>query len=1092
MMNDNRFNFYDVVKEAEAYFKTIDVNVKGSGYKPFMRWAAANELKYYPSGDRMASDLESLRNVYVQNAEAKRSYSSKDAKGDSGWRELGPLGVDRITEHYAAGIGRVEDFAVHPKKKQNIYICSRSGGLWRSMNEGASWIASGTDVLPATGVSALAVDPLYFANVFIVLQSAIDNYPIGIYKSKNRGKTFVATRFIPSNLGAIGADSNFKINTIAHHPSIPKMLFVGTSNGLFKTTDNFKTWEHVIGSGNIVQVEFHPLKANVVYSYNSYNANAVYRSSNTGSKFNTTVVRVNKNAQAKLSVTADAPDDVYLVSSTGLFKSNDSGKSFLFVADSFTNIADVGVDAFAVNSKNSKNMIIGGVDAANSTNGGVSFTKRTDWFLGDPIHGSGTLEQNYFKSKYYVHADLRVAKSINGTFYMGSDGTLVKSEDGGVTWENLMLRKAPGIRENYKLGVSQSNNKVVICGSQDNGVSVKNASGWIESFGADGMEGVILPLNPNLMVASIQFGDRYRSTDGGISYNKKSSTTVNGWWEAPLAVDVNNQFKLYDFKNGVHVSNDFGLTYNYVGSPNFLKASPNDYWSQIRNAEIAQNNSQIMVVSGTSEIEKSINGGVSFTNIRSNLPNHGIEDIAINPKNDNDIIVVNASRQGKNQRVYRTTNGGASWDNITFNIGDVPVHTVVIGNTNKSYIYIGTELGVYYKPLKGKVWKQYNKNMPNVAIQELEINYGANTLKAATWGRGLWEYDLIGRKDYPSIENTVITDLPTLNFPKQGSKQFVTSTINYKGTLKVVEVKYSVNNQLFNKTIKMRNIGGNKWKSVKALPSTLQVNDKVFFKVRAVGSKKDRSNTFKFMYQVRKSAHCNASALDGTGGDYISQVRLGDFVNYSGQSNYTLNDNIKPIKLDEGVRYNVEVSLNTTFAGDKAGVWIDFNKNSVFDKSESISMSAYNNNKATGNFVVPSNAVKGEPLRMRVRNSYDKAIEPCGSAYGEVEDYVVVVRMNSKSKDSPTLQLGTELDGSKTGLKIYPNPAGSKFFISGLPETEVFIQVVDMLGRTVLNTNMMGGNNKSIDISNLDVASYMILIQYDGVKTSRLLIKSKN
>ena len=39
MMNDNSFNFYDVVKEAESYFKTIDVTKKGSGYKQFMRWA---------------------------------------------------------------------------------------------------------------------------------------------------------------------------------------------------------------------------------------------------------------------------------------------------------------------------------------------------------------------------------------------------------------------------------------------------------------------------------------------------------------------------------------------------------------------------------------------------------------------------------------------------------------------------------------------------------------------------------------------------------------------------------------------------------------------------------------------------------------------------------------------------------------------------------------------------------------------------------------------------------------------------------------------------------------------------------------------
>ena len=37
LMEDTSVNFYDVVKEAEAYFKTIDTKKKGTGYKPFLR-----------------------------------------------------------------------------------------------------------------------------------------------------------------------------------------------------------------------------------------------------------------------------------------------------------------------------------------------------------------------------------------------------------------------------------------------------------------------------------------------------------------------------------------------------------------------------------------------------------------------------------------------------------------------------------------------------------------------------------------------------------------------------------------------------------------------------------------------------------------------------------------------------------------------------------------------------------------------------------------------------------------------------------------------------------------------------------------------
>ena len=67
MINDNSINFYDVIKEAESYFKTIDVTKKGTGYKQFMRWAVANEHKYYPSGDRLSVDPEFAIKAYKKN-----------------------------------------------------------------------------------------------------------------------------------------------------------------------------------------------------------------------------------------------------------------------------------------------------------------------------------------------------------------------------------------------------------------------------------------------------------------------------------------------------------------------------------------------------------------------------------------------------------------------------------------------------------------------------------------------------------------------------------------------------------------------------------------------------------------------------------------------------------------------------------------------------------------------------------------------------------------------------------------------------------------------------------------------------------------
>ena len=50
-------------------------------------------------------------------------------------------------------------------------------------------------------------------------------------------------------------------------------------------------------------------------------------------------------------------------------------------------------------------------------------------------------------------------------------GLLAKSVDNGITWE---IFEGQSIRENYCLGVSQSNHFRSITGSQDNGTSIKN------------------------------------------------------------------------------------------------------------------------------------------------------------------------------------------------------------------------------------------------------------------------------------------------------------------------------------------------------------------------------------------------------------------------------------------------------------------------------------------------------------------------------------------------------------------------------------------------------------------------------------------
>ena len=68
MANDLNVNLYDVVEEAEEYFKNIDKTKKGSGWKAYQRWLYENEPKYYPSGNRILLSqtlfLKNLKNLF--------------------------------------------------------------------------------------------------------------------------------------------------------------------------------------------------------------------------------------------------------------------------------------------------------------------------------------------------------------------------------------------------------------------------------------------------------------------------------------------------------------------------------------------------------------------------------------------------------------------------------------------------------------------------------------------------------------------------------------------------------------------------------------------------------------------------------------------------------------------------------------------------------------------------------------------------------------------------------------------------------------------------------------------------------------------
>jgi photosystem II stability/assembly factor-like uncharacterized protein len=1061
LANDYDINLYDVVEEAEIYFKNIDKTKKGSGWKSYQRWLYENEPKYYPSGKRNTISPYFVANQYKKIIESN-SVSNRTIF-NNGWEELGPYYIEEVTGHYSVGLGRIESFYID-NNPNIIYLGSRSGGFWKTSNGGETWTNT-TDDLIATGVNTIAVDPNNPDKILINVRNSKNGTTHGIYKSNDGGDTWTITNFNPDNLNWGGLGTNNKIFLIKYHPIIPDLIFIGTSEGLYRSSDNLISWNQVDQpTGNYRQIDFHPTNSSIVYATKSYGTSNILISNDTGLTFGNSGTITNNNSAIKISISQDCENCIFIGSSDGIWKSTDSGVNFNLISGTYIDeISNYG--AFAVSDVNSNVILYGDIDTHMSYNGGANFEKTTFWAQGN---------FDYDQTGTYVHADIRGAVSIDGVFWVNTDGLLCKSEDNGVTWE---IFEGQSIRENYCLGASQSNHYRSIAGSQDNGTSIKNENTWIEFYGADGMEGIIHPLNDDWMIGSLQYGNKRRTKDGGYSQQGINPDNFEGDWVTPLLYDPNNQMNIFTMSDKLYRSDDFGANWTTLSTPFSIG-------QKIQNAAIAENNSNTIAVSYYNELKITNDGGLTFNLVSQSLPNQFITDIAFDPNDDDTIIVTYSSYGNNNNKVYLSNDQGLTWENITTNLSNMPIRSVVIDHKENSTIYIGAEIGIYKKSMSDNSWELFNENLPNTTVMELEVVYGSNTLRAATWGRGLWEYSLSGRENYPSILTTRISNQPTDNQPKEGSDQFVTSTIQYEGTLVNVYVEWA--SDMNTDIIQMNSTVEGVWVSETSIPNFPE-GSKVFFKVFAESENGLTTETYKFMYSVRSDVYCTPS-MDCSFGDGIQLFKLADINNPSGCEGYADFTEIST-DLEQGSEY--ELTITTGYGNQYIKVWIDYNNDLDFTVDEIIvndyviepgvnSPGVYTESI---NISIPEIAATGQHiLRAKTNWAANVPNDSCDETlYGETEDYTVFITEQS---------LG--LIGNNFPLKpsIYPNPTEGNITIDLKNNYKnVSISLHDILGRKILDKNYDQTQNFELTIRQ-SPGVYFLSINTENKKAVFKLIKN--
>ncbi|MCL1851126.1 MAG: T9SS type A sorting domain-containing protein [Bacteroidetes bacterium] len=717
------FNTYLEVSNVDIKFIKENKQIEG-GWEKFKRW------EYYMEGVVDADGHFPKQTGMQVVREHKRTnpevYANTPKSSD--WSSLGPFN----SGGGYAGIGRINCIAFHPTNNNIWWVGAASGGLWVTTNNGASWECL-TDDNGVLAVSDIIIPTDYATSQTIYIatgdRDAGDNSSIGVLKSTDNGVTWMETGLTYT------INQGRRVNRLLLDPNNNNTILAATSQGVYKTTDGGTTWSTQLSNQNFIDMEYKPGNFNTLYGSRGA---GIWRSIDGGANWEQ-VVTLNQQ-RAELAVTPANPEVVYaLVSNNssglhGVYKSTNSGATFEQTFSGST-LNLLGWSAYgndnggqgwydlciAVSPTSADIVLVGGVNTWRSTNGGYDWQCVNHWW-GE----AGIIA---------VHADKHALIYRNDdTLFEGNDGGIYTSPNDGTTWTD----KTNGMRisQMYKLGCSATVSGDVITGLQDNGSKLFSGNNWQDVYGGDGMECLIDYSNVNIQYATIYYGKIFRTMNHWNS-NVEVYPRDDGAWVTPYIIHPTNPQILYAGYTDIYKTENRGNTWTQISTVNTS--------NKLRNIAICDANPDVIYMADESRIWKTTNGGQNWTQL--SLPGNSITSLCV--KND-DPNTIWYTRGGYNAlRVYKSINGGVNWENISAGLPNIPMYSIVSSKLEgqAEQLYVGSEVGVYYKDGDNE-WVAYNNGLPNVKIGEIEIYYNlqnpeACRLRAATYGRGLWESPII-------------------------------------------------------------------------------------------------------------------------------------------------------------------------------------------------------------------------------------------------------------------------------------------------------------------------------------------------------------
>ncbi len=160
--------------------------------------------------------------------------------------------------------------------------------------------------------------------------------------------------------------------------------------------------------------------------------------------------------------------------------------------------------------------------------------------------------------------------------------------------------------------------------------------------------------------------------------------------------------------------------------------------------------------------------------------------------------------------VYQSSNGGGSWTNISSNLPNAPANAVLVDPNDANTLYVAMDTGVYETTAVTtcatatvSCWSVYGTGLPNAPVVALQAAAGMSTgdgrlgeLRAATYGRGIWQIPLLTAATTAAPAMTL--NPVSLTFPSQAmstasAAQTIAVTNSGNASLTITQVTAPIN-----------------------------------------------------------------------------------------------------------------------------------------------------------------------------------------------------------------------------------------------------------------------------------------------------------